>query len=97
MIFGAFAVGLRAANLETNVEKLWVEGKMPIYCFLFDKLHHFCDQYVFWYNLLDIFFISVLLKPHGILLHALIDIGSVKQEEEMVGVRYWKVLFRSWK
>lgn len=27
MIFGAFAVGLRAANLETNVEKLWVEGK----------------------------------------------------------------------
>ncbi|XP_075905578.1 protein patched homolog 1 isoform X2 [Nelusetta ayraudi] len=25
MIFGAFAVGLRAANLETNVEKLWVE------------------------------------------------------------------------
>ncbi|MBN3282508.1 PTC1 protein, partial [Polyodon spathula] len=27
LIFGAFAVGLRAANLETNVEKLWVEGK----------------------------------------------------------------------
>ncbi len=27
MIFGAFAVGLRAANLETDVEKLWVEGK----------------------------------------------------------------------
>ncbi|NWZ69611.1 PTC1 protein, partial [Acrocephalus arundinaceus] len=25
MIFGAFAVGLRAANLETNVEELWVE------------------------------------------------------------------------
>uniref|UniRef100_A0A7N8XZZ5 Patched 1 n=1 Tax=Mastacembelus armatus TaxID=205130 RepID=A0A7N8XZZ5_9TELE len=25
MIFGAFAVGLRAANLETDVEKLWVE------------------------------------------------------------------------
>ncbi|MGH0182575.1 UNVERIFIED_CONTAM: hypothetical protein FKN15_019579 [Acipenser sinensis] len=25
LIFGAFAVGLRAANLETNVEKLWVE------------------------------------------------------------------------
>lgn len=28
MIFGAFAVGLRAANLETDVEKLWVEGKI---------------------------------------------------------------------
>lgn len=27
IIFGAFAVGLRAANLETDVEKLWVEGK----------------------------------------------------------------------
>lgn len=27
LIFGAFAVGLRAANLETNVEELWVEGK----------------------------------------------------------------------
>ncbi|KAA0713932.1 Protein patched -like protein 1 [Triplophysa tibetana] len=26
LIFGAFAVGLRAANLETDVEKLWVEG-----------------------------------------------------------------------
>uniref|UniRef100_A0AAQ4RSD7 Patched 1 n=1 Tax=Gasterosteus aculeatus aculeatus TaxID=481459 RepID=A0AAQ4RSD7_GASAC len=25
MIFGAFAVGLKAANLETDVEKLWVE------------------------------------------------------------------------
>ncbi|KAL6458824.1 hypothetical protein MHYP_G00322960 [Metynnis hypsauchen] len=25
IIFGAFAVGLRAANLETDVEKLWVE------------------------------------------------------------------------
>ncbi|KAM8866171.1 protein patched homolog 1 [Synchiropus picturatus] len=25
MIFGAFALGLRAANLETDVEKLWVE------------------------------------------------------------------------
>ncbi|XP_026769362.3 protein patched homolog 1 [Pangasianodon hypophthalmus] len=25
LIFGAFAVGLRAANLETNVENLWVE------------------------------------------------------------------------
>uniref|UniRef100_A0A6I8PTB0 Patched 1 n=1 Tax=Ornithorhynchus anatinus TaxID=9258 RepID=A0A6I8PTB0_ORNAN len=25
MIFGAFAVGLKAANLETNVEELWVE------------------------------------------------------------------------
>ncbi|XP_043915260.1 protein patched homolog 1 [Protopterus annectens] len=25
LIFGAFAVGLRAANLETNVEELWVE------------------------------------------------------------------------
>ncbi|XP_050973424.1 protein patched homolog 1 [Labeo rohita] len=25
LIFGAFAVGLRAANLETDVEKLWVE------------------------------------------------------------------------
>lgn len=31
MIFGAFAVGLRAANLETDVEKLWVEGKTLIY------------------------------------------------------------------
>lgn len=30
MIFGAFAVGLRAANLETDVEKLWVEGKTLI-------------------------------------------------------------------
>lgn len=28
LIFGAFAVGLRAANLETNVEELWVEGKI---------------------------------------------------------------------
>lgn len=27
IIFGAFAVGLRSANLETDVEKLWVEGK----------------------------------------------------------------------
>lgn len=27
LIFGAFAVGLKAANLETNVEELWVEGK----------------------------------------------------------------------
>uniref|UniRef100_A0ACB8EQL1 Uncharacterized protein n=1 Tax=Sphaerodactylus townsendi TaxID=933632 RepID=A0ACB8EQL1_9SAUR len=26
LIFGAFAVGLRAANLETNVEELWVEA-----------------------------------------------------------------------
>ncbi|XDV48906.1 hypothetical protein PO909_018254 [Leuciscus waleckii] len=26
LIFGAFAVGLRAANLETDVEKLWVEA-----------------------------------------------------------------------
>lgn len=35
MIFGAFAVGLRAANLETNVEKLWVEGKDDLLlCFL---------------------------------------------------------------
>lgn len=35
MIFGAFAVGLRAANLETNVEKLWVEGKdFLLFCFL---------------------------------------------------------------
>ncbi|XP_074424875.1 protein patched homolog 1-like [Larus michahellis] len=25
LIFGAFAVGLRAANLETNMEELWVE------------------------------------------------------------------------
>ncbi|XP_032122299.1 protein patched homolog 1 isoform X3 [Sapajus apella] len=25
LIFGAFAVGLKAANLETNVEELWVE------------------------------------------------------------------------
>ncbi|KPP63240.1 hypothetical protein Z043_118519, partial [Scleropages formosus] len=25
LVFGAFAVGLRAANLETDVEKLWVE------------------------------------------------------------------------
>lgn len=31
MIFGAFAVGLKAANLETDVEKLWVEGKAKIY------------------------------------------------------------------
>lgn len=29
LIFGAFAVGLKAANLETNVEELWVEGKIP--------------------------------------------------------------------
>ncbi|XP_034508892.1 uncharacterized protein LOC117800460, partial [Ailuropoda melanoleuca] len=29
LIFGAFAVGLKAANLETNVEELWVEGKRP--------------------------------------------------------------------
>lgn len=35
MIFGAFAVGLRAANLETDVEKLWVEGKTLIYYWLF--------------------------------------------------------------
>ncbi|CDQ80248.1 unnamed protein product [Oncorhynchus mykiss] len=27
LVFGAFAVGLRAANLETDVEKLWVEGQ----------------------------------------------------------------------
>lgn len=34
MIFGAFAVGLKAANLETNVEKLWVEGKADLFhCF----------------------------------------------------------------
>lgn len=33
LIFGAFAVGLRAANLETNVEELWVEGKpgLPLF------------------------------------------------------------------
>lgn len=37
MIFGAFAVGLRAANLETNVEKLWVEGKDNL--LLFHKEH----------------------------------------------------------
>lgn len=30
LIFGAFAVGLKAANLETNVEELWVEGKRPL-------------------------------------------------------------------
>lgn len=30
LIFGAFAVGLRAANLETNVEELWVEGKCGV-------------------------------------------------------------------
>ncbi|MFT7811798.1 hypothetical protein Z043-118519 [Arapaima gigas] len=29
LVFGAFAVGLRAANLETNVEKLWVEESSP--------------------------------------------------------------------
>lgn len=35
MIFGAFAVGLKAANLETNVEKLWVEGKADLFhCFI---------------------------------------------------------------
>ena len=33
MIFGAFAVGLRAANLETDVEKLWVEGKKLLFLF----------------------------------------------------------------
>lgn len=41
MIFGAFAVGLRAANLETNVEKLWVEGKdYLLLCFL--SIPSFC-------------------------------------------------------
>ncbi|XP_027562660.1 protein patched homolog 1-like [Neopelma chrysocephalum] len=30
LIFGAFAVGLRAANLETNVEELWVEGECGV-------------------------------------------------------------------
>lgn len=39
MIFGAFAVGLRAANLETDVEKLWVEGKVP---FFFNKAYCLC-------------------------------------------------------
>lgn len=34
LIFGAFAVGLRAANLETNVEELWVEGKYEVLVFL---------------------------------------------------------------
>lgn len=38
MIFGAFAVGLRAANLETDVEKLWVEGKTLLIILFFDKL-----------------------------------------------------------
>lgn len=38
MIFGAFAVGLRAANLETDVEKLWVEGKTLLIYFAFDRL-----------------------------------------------------------
>lgn len=38
MIFGAFAVGLRAANLETNVEKLWVEGKDNFFfCFAISR------------------------------------------------------------
>ncbi|MED6293767.1 Protein patched 1 [Characodon lateralis] len=32
MIFGAFAVGLRAANLETDVEKLWVEESEGSWC-----------------------------------------------------------------
>ncbi|CDQ71023.1 unnamed protein product [Oncorhynchus mykiss] len=39
LIFGAFAVGLRAANLETDVEKLWVEGKKSIYDFSLFILH----------------------------------------------------------
>lgn len=39
IIFGAFAVGLRAANLETDVEKLWVEGKnLVISCLMFQLL-----------------------------------------------------------
>lgn len=38
LIFGAFAVGLRAANLETNVEELWVEGKSEIPFFLMPSL-----------------------------------------------------------
>ncbi|EPY78956.1 patched 1-like protein [Camelus ferus] len=33
LIFGAFAVGLKAANLETNVEELWVEGYRPVSAF----------------------------------------------------------------
>lgn len=39
LIFGAFAVGLRAANLETDVEKLWVEGKKSVYDFGLFILH----------------------------------------------------------
>jgi len=39
IIFGAFAVGLRAANLETNAEKLWVEGKKtPLFRFVHSLL-----------------------------------------------------------
>lgn len=57
MIFGAFAVGLRAANLETDVEKLWVEGKMLICCLPFDELHHLCVL------------MCVLIQPAGQILH----------------------------
>lgn len=42
LVFGAFAVGLRAANLETDVEKLWVEGKNPYSFFCH------CFQYFFF-------------------------------------------------
>lgn len=52
LIFGAFAVGLRAANLETNVEELWVEGKRTFFtCHLLPFFHvllYFVQREFIW-------------------------------------------------
>jgi acyl-CoA synthetase (AMP-forming)/AMP-acid ligase II len=38
VIMGAFSIGLKLAKMETNVEKLWVEGKL---------CQHFCSSLSF--------------------------------------------------
>lgn len=33
LVFGALSVGLRVAAIETDIEKLWVEGESKLSCF----------------------------------------------------------------
>lgn len=35
LVFGALSVGLRVAAIETDIEKLWVEGESKLTCFAY--------------------------------------------------------------
>lgn len=35
LVFGALSVGLRVAAIETDIEKLWVEGESKLSCFAY--------------------------------------------------------------